>query len=388
MISALALLAPILAFWLWWPVKTLSVRVRCIAVTLTALLGASPMVMIRLMRSGAVDYATIAPLQVAGGVVLVSLMFLLLFMLARDASWLAARGIRRATWANRLHGTPLTGGVVVLAMAVASVAAYNGLVPPQVRETALALPGLPTSLNGLRVAVVADIHASPVNDVDYVQTIVTRTNAARPDLIVLPGDLVDGDLSVTGPHTVPLSQLSAPHGVWIAPGNHEYYSGYDAWMGHFRRLGLQVLANQTQILHVRGERLALSGIGDPAYGRTSQGNTDPNVPEGVPPDVAAVSAQARGADFHMLLAHQPKFARDNARYGVDLQISGHTHGGHMLGMDRWLVAPFNNGFVRGLYNVDDMRLFVSSGAGLWAGFTARLGIAPAIELLVLQRSSS
>ena len=105
--------------------------------------------------------------------------------------------------------------------------------------------------------------------------------------------------------------------------------------------------------------------------------------------MAAVAKQATAskADFHVLLAHQPKFARDNADYGVDLQISGHTHGGLIRGMDRLLVAPVNNGFVRGSYEVDKMRLIVSSGAGLWAGFAVRLGISPHIEVLTLQRQA-
>ena len=109
------------------------------------------------------------------------------------------------------------------------------------------------------------------------------------------------------------------------------------------------------------------------------------MPEGLPPDIESVAKQAKGADFHLLLAHQPKLARDNAAQGVGLQISGHTHGGHILGMDRWLVAPVNNGFVRGAYDVDRMKLFVSSGAGLWAGFAVRLGVPSAIDLLVLRR---
>ena len=161
-------------------------------------------------------------------------------------------------------------------------------------------------------------------------------------------------------------------------------------MAEFRRLGLGVLANQTQVLQVNGARLALSGVGDPVYGRTSHHNADPRVPEGVPPDVPAVARQARAAqaDFHLLLAHQPKLARDNAAHGVDLQVSGHTHGGLISGMDRWLVAPFNNGFVRGQYDVDGMRLFVSAGAGLWAGFAVRLGVQPHIDLLVLRRGTA
>ena len=388
MVSLAAFVIPLLAVWLWWPVHSLSRRARCIAIIITALLGDAPALLLKLLQAGRMDYVTLAYLQVPGGAVLAAVLLALVFMALRDAAWLAARVGGSAAWMRRLHGARLTGGAVALALGVGAVGVYNGLQPPQVREQTLALPGLPPALDGLRVAVLADVHASPVNDARYVQTVVERTLAARPDLIVLPGDLVDGDVRSSAAHVAPLARLRAPHGVWAAPGNHEYYSGYDAWMAEFRRLGLGLLANQTQVLRVNGARLALSGIGDPVYGRTSHNNTDPDVPEGVPPDVAAVARQAQeaGAGFHLLLAHQPKFARDNAAHGVGLQISGHTHGGHIVGMDRWLVATFNNGFVRGTYAVDGMRLFVSSGAGLWAGFAVRLGVAPAIDVLVLRRA--
>ena len=387
MVTLVTLVIPLFAAWLWWPVGPLPRRTRVLAVAATALLGCAPALLLRVLQSGALPYPVVAYLQVPGGWVLATLLLMALFVLVRDAAWLAARAARAGAWARRLHAPALTAGALVLALGVGAGGVWTALQPPEVQERTLALPGLPAALDGLRVAVVADIHASPINDTRYVQAVVERTLAARPDLVVLPGDLVDGDVRSSAAHVAPLARLRAPLGVWAAPGNHEYYSGYDAWMAEFRRLGLGLLANQTQVLEVRGARLALSGIGDPVYGRTSPGNADPRVPEGVPPDVAAVARLAReaGADFHLLLAHQPRFARDNAAHGVGLQLSGHTHGGHILGMDRWLVAPANNGFVRGEYAVDGMRLFVSSGAGLWAGFAVRLGVPPRIDLLVLRR---
>lgn len=270
-------------------------------------------------------------------------------------------------------------------MLVAGFGVTQALTIPQVREQEIAIANLPAEFDGLRIAVIADIHASPINDSHYVQGIVNRTLAANPDLIVLPGDMIDGDVKTEAKNIAPLSQLKAKYGVFSAPGNHEYYSGYDAWAQVYRALHLNYLENQTQRVKIKGRTLAVSGIGDPAYGRLSQQNADPRVPEGLPPDIESVAKQAKGADFHLLLAHQPKLARDNAAQGVGLQISGHTHGGHILGMDRWLVAPVNNGFVRGAYDVDRMKLFVSSGAGLWAGFAVRLGVPSAIDLLVLRR---
>jgi predicted MPP superfamily phosphohydrolase len=172
---------------------------------------------------------------------------------------------------------------VVATGCLSAIGVFNALQPPRVHEQQIAVRNLPAALQGLRIAVLADIHASPVNDASYVQTIVQRTLATTPDLIVLPGDMVDGDVATSRAHVAPLAALSARYGVWAAPGNHEYYSGYNAWMAEFRRLGLNLLENRMQLLNIKGSKLALSGIGDPVFGRTSPNNADPEVAEGIPP---------------------------------------------------------------------------------------------------------
>ncbi len=373
------------ALWLWWP---LLLRERRTAfwctVLVTALLGGLPAGLIWMMRSTHVSYDLIAPAQVFGGWVFVSLMLAFLLAVLRDVLGLL----------GRLAGSPmeprtrqmLTVLGVAIALLVTGFGVIQALKIPQVQEHEVTLPNLPKELDGLRVAVIADIHASPVNNARYVQGIVDHTLAAAPDLIVLPGDMVDGDAPTQAANIAPLTMLKARYGVFAAPGNHEYYSGYDAWAKVFRQQHLNYLENQTQRIKIKGRTLAISGIGDPAYGRLSQQNADPRVAEGLPPVIEAVAEQAKGADFHLLLAHQPKLARENAAHGVHLQISGHTHGGHIVGMDQWIVAPANNGYVRGLYDVDrKMTLFVSSGAGLWAGFAVRLGIPSSIDMLVLRK---
>lgn len=387
MLTLATLVIPLLATWIWWPLGTLTRRARLIAFAATALLGCAPALLLRLLQTGALPYPVIAYLQVPGGWVMATLLLMALLVLVRDLLWLGARATRATAWAQRLHTPRMTVSALLMAATVSAGGVWTALQPPTVHEQHVALPHLPASLDGLHVAVIADLHASPINDAHYVETVVERTLAARPDLVVLPGDLVDGDVHSTAAHVAPLARLRAPLGVWAAPGNHEYYSGYDTWRAEFRRLGLGLLANRTQLLDVHGTRLALSGVGDPVYGRTSPNNADPRVPEGVPPDVAAVARAARkaGADFHLLLAHQPRLAHDSAAQGIGLQLSGHTHGGHIRGLDRWVVARANNGFVRGIYTVGDMRLFVSNGAGLWAGFAVRLGVPPRIDLLVLRR---
>lgn len=387
MVFLIALMAPLLSLWLWHPLLRMQRRAFWWLFGWTTLLALAPALLIVLMRHEVLPYSVLAYLQLLSGGLFACIGMGLVWAVVRDVLWLLLRVTRGASSAARVVAPRWTMLVLALSLGVNAFGLLQGTQLPEVREQVVTLPRLPAELDGLRIAVMADIHATPVNNATYVQGLVERTNAARPDMVVLPGDLVDGDAPTQAPNIAPLAGLQAPLGVWSAPGNHEYYSGYDAWAKVYQRLGLNYLANEARVLDVRGHKLAISGVGDPAYGRLSEQNTDPTVAEGVPPDVQAVAAQAQagGAEVHILLGHQPKMARSYAPHGIDLQIAGHTHGGHIIGMDRWIVAPANDGFVSGLYEVGPMRLFVSNGAGLWPGFAVRLGVPSSIDILVLRR---
>lgn len=423
MLYLLPVIVPLLALWLWHPllatpVGRAAMRYReagsarsqrhlfwwCFV--LTVVCGTSPAWLIWLLRNAVMSYSLIAPMQLASGVVFGAVAMALVAALVRDVAGLVVWLLAGAKAARAVLWRPgVTVALAVLAMGTSLYGVLQGLKVPQVREHTVTLPTLPPALDGLRVAVLADLHASPVNDAARQQAIVERTNAARPDIIVLPGDLVDGDAATQSGHIAPLAGLRAPLGVWAAPGNHEYYSGYDEWGQVYRQFGLRYLENEAQVLQVRGQRLAVSGVGDPAYFQTT-GRAAGQPAQGVPPEIEAVVRQARagGAQFHLMLGHQPRLARAAAALGVDLQIAGHTHGGHILGMDRWLVAPANDGFVRGFYTVHPTaqtdaqaggagewavgHLFVSSGAGLWVGFAHRLGVPSAIDVLVLRSQAA
>lgn len=390
MVSLIALAAPLLALWLWYPLLRLHSRAFWWCLVLTSLCGVAPALLILVMRREMMDFFWVSHLQLVSGGLFAAIGMGLVWALLRDTLVLVLRLVRGPGGARAVLAPRKTAVVMALLTLLCAYGLVQGTKVPMVKEHEIALPRLPAELNGLRIAILADIHATPVNDAAYVAALVERTNAARPDMVVLPGDLVDGDAPRQKGNIAPLAALKAPLGVWSAPGNHEYYSGYDAWARVFQDLNLNYLANEARVLEVRGHKLAISGVGDPAYGRLSQQNTDPQVPEGVPPDIQAVArqAQAGGAEFHILLGHQPKMARSYAPHGIDLQIAGHTHGGHIRGMDQWLVAPANDGFVRGLYEVGPMRLFISSGAGLWPGFAVRLGVPSSIDVLVLRRTTS
>ena len=390
MLSTIAMLVPLLALWLWQPLWSRQRwKLAAVVVLLSILAGTSPALLIWAGRSDALSYDWVARLQILSGGAFVALIIAWLLAVLRDLVWGALR-IAGSAKAQTWRSPRLTVGMALLATAIASYGVVQGVRVPEVRQQVVELPSLPPALNGLRIAVLSDIHASAVNNRAYVQALVERTMATNADMVVLPGDMVDGDARTQHVHLTPLSQLQAPLGVWAAPGNHEYYSGYNSWAHVFDTLGLRYLQNQTELLEVRGHRVAISGVGDLVYGRLSAHNEVPGVPEGVPPDPESVTTQAKqgGAEVHIVLGHQPKLAKAIAQAGADLQIAGHTHGGHIRGMDQWLVAPANAGYVRGLYEVGNMRLFVSSGAGLWAGFAIRLGVPSAIDVLELRTPSN
>ena len=390
MVFFLPLVAPLIAIWLWRPLWKSHRRAFWVCTLVSTLLLVAPALLIYAMRHDIVDFGVVSHLQLLTGGLLAALGMGLCWSAVRDGVWLVLRICKSFAAAARTQHPSWTVAAVCVFVLLSVYGLVQGTKLPEVREHSIELPNLPAALDGLRIGVLADIHATPVNNATYVQGLVERLNAAQPDMVVLPGDLIDGDAPTQAGNIAPLAQLQAPLGVWSAPGNHEYYSGYDAWAQVFNHLNLNYLANGARVLDVRGHKLAISGIGDPAYGRLSEQNADPNVPEGVPPDIQAIATQietAGGADVHLLLGHQPKMARSYAPYGVDLQIAGHTHGGHIKGMDRWLVAPANDGFVSGLYQVGPMQLFVSNGAGLWPGFALRLGVPSSIDILVLRRPS-
>lgn len=157
------------------------------------------------------------------------------------------------------------------------------------------------------------------------------------------------------------------------PGNHEYFFDYDAWMRHLAGLGMHMLPNAHVVLERDGARLVLAGVTD----LSAPGHGQPG------PDLERALAGAPAGAPILLLDHQPRKAREAASRGVALQLSGHTHGGMIVGLDR-LVAIGNGGFVSGRYDVEGMTLYVSNGTALWPGFALRLGRASELTRLTLR----
>lgn len=253
----------------------------------------------------------------------------------------------------------------------------NGTATPEVKKITVKLKGLPPNFEGYRIVQLTDLHASRLLPQSWVQDVVTRTRSLDADMIVITGDLIDGWPETRYSDIEPLGQLQAKDGVFAVTGNHEYYFGAEDWIQTFEKLGLHFLNNDGYRVSRNGDSLYLAGVTDavaPLYGLPG-------------PDPTKALRSSRPGDTVILLDHRPENARVAAEKGIALQLSGHTHGGMIAGLDS-LIGPANNGFVSGLYKVGSMSLYVSNGSGIWNGFPFRLGKPSEITLITLHSETS
>jgi len=373
-LSTIGLLMGLYVAWrLFWPL-----RLQVLAKALLSLLLVGLAVQLRIvatfwgtMASPEIPKMAIAVLATGSTAVLLLALAMLLF----DAGLLLARALRLPGAVSALRTPllrPLAAGVALL---LSAYGVSQGMAVPKPRQVEVAIKDLPAAFDGYRMLQLTDIHASRLLTGDWVRQVVAESNALKPDLIVITGDLIDGTVDARRDDFRPLGDLQAPDGVIAITGNHEYYAQYSDWMQAFRALHMHVLENSHTQVRRGDAALTIAGVTDPVAARY-----------GLPlPDLQAALAGADPAAPVILLDHRPRNAADAAARGVKLQLSGHTHGGQIIGMDQ-LVKRANGGFVSGRYEVDGMTLYVSNGAGLWAGFPARIGVPSEITLFTLRRA--
>ncbi len=242
---------------------------------------------------------------------------------------------------------------------------------PVVVEVPISIPRLPAAFAGFSIVQISDVHVGPTVGARFVRDVVERVNALAPDLVAITGDLVDGRAGVHGAGIEPLAELRSRHGTYYVTGNHEYYWGVDDWLPRFRAVGLNVLRNQRIALERGGDALDLAGIDDHESRRWRGHGPDlERALGGRDPDRAVV-----------LLAHQPRQVHTARRHRVDLQLSGHTHGGQIW---PWhgAVRLQQGGLIAGHYRFGDTQLYVSRGTGYW-GPPIRIGAPAEITRITL-----
>ncbi len=262
------------------------------------------------------------------------------------------------------RGTAITAGLA--AAAITGYGVQTALGRPQLNRIQIPIAKLPRSLDGTRLAVVSDIHLGPLTGTHHAGRIVDMINSVDADIVCVVGDLVDGTVAELGRFAEPLRNIRSRRGAYFVTGNHEYYSGFQPWVDEVARLGVRPLRNER--LELGG--LDLAGVND--LNGTRYGD---------PPDFARALGDRDPARPVVLMAHQPKAAFDAARYGVDLQVSGHTHGGQMVPFN--LVVRLEQPIVSGFGRVDGVPVFVTNGAGFW-GPPVRVGAPPQVTVIDLR----
>ncbi|MFF3718276.1 metallophosphoesterase [Streptomyces prasinus] len=259
----------------------------------------------------------------------------------------------------------IAGAAVATAVGTVGYGTYGTVRGPKVKRVTVPLAKLPRAAHGYRIAVVSDIHLGPVLGRGFAQKVVDTINSTQPDLIAVVGDLVDGTVKELGPAAAPLAQLRSRHGSFFVTGNHEYFSGAEEWVDEVRRLGLNPLENaRTELPH-----FDLAGVNDLAGESEGQG-----------PDYAQALGDRDRARACVLLAHQPVMVHEAVDHGVDLQLSGHTHGGQLWPAS--YLAAAANPTLAGLDRYGDTQLYVSRGAGAW-GPPTRIGAPSDITVIEL-----
>lgn len=264
---------------------------------------------------------------------------------------------------------------------VVLVAGYVGSRRLVVRHVDVSVPGLPASFDGLRVAQLSDLHIGPHTPRTFLRKIVETTHAMAPDLVAVTGDLIDDRAEDVAVYARALGALDAPLGVFVIPGNHDVYAGWDEVERALRAAKVgTVLVNDVALLRRGGETIALLGTGDPAGGRRGSARAAP--------DIDRAMARVPGDTVVIALAHNPALWPALARHGVALTLSGHTHWGQLaLPNVGWsLASPFLE-HAMGAHVEAGSALYISPGTGYW-GIPFRLGASPEITLVTLRRADS
>lgn len=253
-----------------------------------------------------------------------------------------------------------TLALVELGSAAAVVAYGIGHVArgPVVRSVEIRLPKLGRPY---RLVQLTDVHIGPMLGQKFARGVVDKVNALEPDLIVLTGDIVDGRLTELREHVEPLRDLRAKDGVYAVSGNHEYYWNGDAWLDYLAGMGIHVLRNRNVTI---ADAFVLAGTDDVTATE----------------DLPAALAGCDRALPVVLLAHHPSTVARARTHGVDLQLSGHTHGGQLLPLG-WLCRLFEP-LAAGLGRFGDTQLYVSEGTGFW-GPPLRVGTTQEITQISL-----
>jgi predicted MPP superfamily phosphohydrolase len=251
---------------------------------------------------------------------------------------------------------------------------------PRIVRQDFLLPRWPERLNGFTVALLSDFHYDPDFSIHPLRATVPLVNGLRPDLIALTGDFVSVPLIGDDPKAALAAQpcaqilreMTAPHGLWAVMGNHDFNTDQEQVTRALRAEGIKVLRNQSEAIEREGARFWLAGVND-VLSRTA--------------DLTETLSVVPASEAVVLLAHEPDFADEASRFAIDLQLSGHSHGGQVRIplLPPLYLPPLAKKYVLGTYQVGPLPLYTNAGIGT-IGVPVRLNCPPEITLITLKSS--
>jgi len=305
------------------------------------------------------------------------LMFVILyasFLLLLVLLW-ALRGKKRPF--SEFGRKPST--IFLSVLGIAFVAGFfQALVPLRVETVQVTLHGLPRALEGTRIAQISDLHVGMFTRPARLRQISAEINVARPDLLVITGDMIDDD-----PFYVPklmqgLSEIDARTRILAVLGNHEMYGAPFEVIRQFRGKRAELLVNRGVEVKRNGGSIWMAGLSDSAADRADAR---------LRPDLGAAMEGRPASAIPILISHQPTAFDSAQALGIPLTICGHTHGGQFgFRPLRWTLAGVFLPYHIGLYRSGTSQLYVNTGTGYWV-VPFRLGLSPEITILVLRGSS-
>ena len=270
----------------------------------------------------------------------------------------------------------VAGVVVAVVVALLAWGYAEAMRVPRIRHVDVDISGLGSGLDGLRVAVITDTHYGPIDRTRWSAAVVDRVNELDADVVCHVGDIADGTVDVREAQARPLATVRARLARVYVTGNHEYFSEAQGWLDYIDGIGWDVLHNKHIVIEREGDQLVIAGVDD----ATAQAS-------GVDGHGANLEAALADTDPTLpvtLLAHQPKQVVQAVAAGVDLQISGHTHGGQIWPFN--FVVRLDQPVVHGLSRHGERtQLYTSRGAGFW-GPPLRVFAPSEITVLTLRRA--
>ncbi len=235
-------------------------------------------------------------------------------------------------------------------------------------KVTITLPRLPKKLDGLKIIHLSDTHHSPFTNLEHISRAVAVANRLKPDMFVLTGDYVSHERKYIEPVAKVLGKLKSEFGTYACLGNHDHWTDADLVTKHFREAGINVLINEGFRFEARGASFWLAGVDDYMVGKT---------------DLTAALRGSFPDEMKLLLAHNPVIFRQAVRAGVDLTLSGHTHGGQIKIRDQEKRILPRRKLSSGLHRRKTSQIYITRGIGTVV-LPVRYQCPPEISLLELR----